>query len=111
VTGHPDRASQELVFVADLTVELRAWPTDTWANLGVDPQAAVGAVVAAWRGGGGRPAPDGPGWRAGRGGSGGVGSPAALTKSSTSKRARGRTTQGHRPHQPVSGRRPGERFL
>jgi hypothetical protein len=51
VTGHPDRAAHELVFVADLTVELRAWPTDTWAILGVDLQAAAGAVVAAWRGG------------------------------------------------------------
>jgi hypothetical protein len=49
VTGHPDRASQELVFVADLTVELRAWPTDTWARLCVDPQAAAGGVIAAWR--------------------------------------------------------------
>jgi hypothetical protein len=28
----PDRAPHELVFVADLTVELRAWPTDTWAQ-------------------------------------------------------------------------------
>jgi hypothetical protein len=49
VTGHPDRQSQELVFVADLTVELRAWPTDTWAKLGIDPQAAAGAVVAGWQ--------------------------------------------------------------
>jgi hypothetical protein len=51
VTGYPDRTPGELVFVADLTVELRAWPTDTWAKLGVDPQAAAGAVIAAWRGG------------------------------------------------------------
>jgi hypothetical protein len=51
VTGHPDRAANELIFVADLTVELRAWPTDTWAKLDVDPQAAAGAVIAAWRGG------------------------------------------------------------
>jgi hypothetical protein len=51
VTGHPDRAPQELVFLADLTVELRAWPTGTWATLGVDPQTAAGAVIAAWRGG------------------------------------------------------------
>jgi hypothetical protein len=29
LTGHPDRTAHELVFVADLTVELRAWPTDT----------------------------------------------------------------------------------
>jgi hypothetical protein len=49
VTGHPDRTLHELVFVADLTVELRAWPTDTWAKLAVDPQAAAFAVVAAWR--------------------------------------------------------------
>jgi hypothetical protein len=49
VTGHPDRTPRELVFVADLTVELRAWPTDTWAKLDADPQAAAGAVVAAWR--------------------------------------------------------------
>jgi hypothetical protein len=49
VTGHPDRQPQELVFVADLTVELRAWPADTWTKVGVDPQAAAGAVVAGWR--------------------------------------------------------------
>lgn len=49
LTGHPDRVAHELVFVADLAVELRAWPTDTWAKLGVDPQAAASAVLAAWR--------------------------------------------------------------
>jgi hypothetical protein len=37
LTGHPEREPGELVFVADLTVELRAWPTDTWAAVGVDP--------------------------------------------------------------------------
>ena len=26
VTGHPDRAAHELVFLTDLAVELRAWP-------------------------------------------------------------------------------------
>ncbi|HEY3006182.1 MAG TPA: hypothetical protein VGJ44_27795 [Kribbellaceae bacterium] len=51
VTGHPDRAAHELVFVADLTVELRAWPYGTWATLGVDPQAAATAVIAAWQAG------------------------------------------------------------
>jgi hypothetical protein len=45
--GHPDRAAHELVFMADLTMELRAWPSDTWAKLDVDPQATVGAVIAA----------------------------------------------------------------
>ena len=49
VTGHPDRAPRELVFLADLTVELRAWPRDAWAKVGVDPQAAAGAVVAGWQ--------------------------------------------------------------
>jgi hypothetical protein len=49
VTGHPDRAPGELVFLADLTVELRAWPTDTWAKVRVDPQAAAGALVAGWQ--------------------------------------------------------------
>jgi hypothetical protein len=51
LTGHPNRAAHELVFVADLTVELRAWPTDTWAKLDVNPQAAAGGVIAAWRAG------------------------------------------------------------
>jgi hypothetical protein len=51
LTGHPDRAPQELVFLPDLTVELRAWPTDTWAKVGIDPQTAACAVIAAWRGG------------------------------------------------------------
>jgi hypothetical protein len=49
VTGHPERAPRELVFLADLTCELRAWPADTWAKVGVDPQAAAGAVVAGWQ--------------------------------------------------------------
>jgi hypothetical protein len=48
VSGHPDRQPQELVFVAGLTVELRAWPTDTWSKVGIDPRAAAGAVVAGW---------------------------------------------------------------
>jgi hypothetical protein len=51
VTGHPDRAAHEPVFLPDLTCELRAWPYGTWASLGVDAQAAAGAVIAAWRGG------------------------------------------------------------
>jgi hypothetical protein len=49
LTGHPDRTPHELVFVADLTVELRAWPADTWAKVGIDPQAAARGVVAGWR--------------------------------------------------------------
>jgi hypothetical protein len=49
VTGHPDRTAKELVFLADLAVELRAWPADTWSKVGVDPQAVALAVVAGWR--------------------------------------------------------------
>ena len=49
VTGHPDRTPHELVFLADLTVELSAWPTDTWSKVGIDPQAAAAAVVAGWQ--------------------------------------------------------------
>jgi hypothetical protein len=49
VTGHPDRAPEELVFVPDLTVELRSWPRGTWTALGVDPQVVAGVVVAGWR--------------------------------------------------------------
>jgi hypothetical protein len=37
------------VFLADLTGELRAWPHDTWAAAGVDPDAATHAVIACWR--------------------------------------------------------------
>jgi hypothetical protein len=49
LTGHPEREPHELVFVADLTVELRAWPADTWSKVGIDPQAAACAVVASWQ--------------------------------------------------------------
>jgi hypothetical protein len=49
LTGHPDRTPGQLVFLADLTVELRAWPADTWSKVGIDPQAAARAVVAGWQ--------------------------------------------------------------
>ncbi|HZD69313.1 MAG TPA: hypothetical protein VFA45_10490 [Actinomycetes bacterium] len=51
MTGHPDRAPQELVFLADLTVELRAWPQQTWTTVGVSPVAALLVVVDRWRAG------------------------------------------------------------
>jgi hypothetical protein len=51
LTGHPDRAPQELVFLADLTVELRAWPRQTWTAVGISPEAALLAVVDRWRAG------------------------------------------------------------
>jgi len=49
LTGHPDRAPRDLVFLADLTVELRAWPKQTWTAIGVSPEAALLAVVDRWR--------------------------------------------------------------
>jgi hypothetical protein len=51
LTGHPERESGELVFVADLTGELRAWPTDTWAKVGVDPNQLAQAIIGCWRDG------------------------------------------------------------
>jgi hypothetical protein len=51
LTGHPEREASELVFVADLAGELRAWPQDTWAKLGVDPDQVAHAVVSCWQAG------------------------------------------------------------
>ena len=51
LTGHPEREPGELVFVADLTVELRAWPIDTWTAVGVDPDQVAQAVIGCWRDG------------------------------------------------------------
>ena len=51
LTGHPERLPDELVFVADLTAELRAWPADTWGEVGVDPEQVAQAVVGCWQAG------------------------------------------------------------
>jgi hypothetical protein len=51
LTGHPEREPGELVFVADLTGELRAWPHDTWAKIGIDPDQVAQAVVGCWQDG------------------------------------------------------------
>jgi hypothetical protein len=51
LTGHPEREPDELVFVADLTCELRAWPTDTWTKLAIDPDQVTQAVIGRWRDG------------------------------------------------------------
>jgi hypothetical protein len=48
LTGHPDRAPRELVFLADLTTELRAWPQQTWTAVGISPEAALLAMVDRW---------------------------------------------------------------
>jgi hypothetical protein len=51
LTGHPEREPGELVFVADLACELRAWPQDTWVKVGVDPEQVARAVVGCWQDG------------------------------------------------------------
>src|SRR5215218_3085444 len=51
LTGHPEREPGELVFVADLTGELRIWPQDTWAKVGVDPDQVAQAVIGCWHDG------------------------------------------------------------
>jgi hypothetical protein len=110
LTGHPDRASHELVFVAGLTVELRVWPADTWAKVGVDPQAAVRSVVAGWQRG------DLLGLQLG-----GLTADEALAlerPAMTYVREQLRQRLAHQVGQarwrwlhPTSGRRPGDRFL
>jgi len=110
VTGHPDRTPRDLVFLADLTVELRAWPADTWSKVGIDPQAAAGAVVAGWQRG------DLVGLRLG-----GLTAEEALALerlAMTYVRAQLGDRLGRqlgraswRWRQPSSGRRPGDRFL
>jgi hypothetical protein len=49
LTGHSERVGGELVFLADLAGELRAWPHDTWAKLGVDPDQVAKAVIGCWQ--------------------------------------------------------------
>jgi hypothetical protein len=111
LTGHPDRASRELVFLADLTVELRAWPRDTWAKVGIDPQAAAAAVVAGWQRG------DLLGLRLG-----GLTAEEALAlerpamtyvRAQLGDRLQGQLARASRRwrHHPSSGRRAGDRFL
>jgi hypothetical protein len=49
LTGDPEPEPGELVFVADLTCELRAWPHDTWGKVGIDPEQVAQAVVGCWQ--------------------------------------------------------------
>jgi hypothetical protein len=109
-TGHPDRQPGELVFPADLTVELRAWPQERWAALGVDLDQVAAALVGCWQRGEVRglhlPLEAGEDPQA-------LVRP-AMTLARTELRtrlerlvARARRRWLH----PTSGRRPGERFL
>ncbi len=109
-TGHPDRQPGELVSPADLTEELRAWPQERWAALGVDLDQVVAALVGCWQRGDVRglhlPLEAGEDLR-------------ALTRPAmTLARAELRTRLARlvarvrrRWLHPTSGRRPGERFL
>jgi hypothetical protein len=45
LTGHPDRQPPDLVFLADLAVELRAWQGTDWRALGIDVDGVTDAVV------------------------------------------------------------------
>jgi hypothetical protein len=110
LTGHPEREPGESVFLADLTCELRAWPQDTWAKIGVDPQQVAQAVISCWRDGevAGLQVDD-LGFEEAR----------SLTRPAMSYvrgQLRGRlTARVARVHRrwlhPTSGRQPGDRFL
>jgi hypothetical protein len=109
-TGHPDRQPRELIFPADLTAELRAWPQERWATLGVDLDQVAATLVGCWRRGEVRglhlPLEAGEDPRA-------LVHPAmTLARAELRERlsrlvARARRRWLH----PTSGRRPGERFL
>ncbi len=45
LTGHPDRTSRDLVFLADLAVELRTWRDTDFALQGIDVDGVAEAVV------------------------------------------------------------------
>lgn len=48
-TGHPDRQPGDLIFPADLTAELRAWPRDSWSAFGIDLEQVTSALVGCWQ--------------------------------------------------------------
>jgi hypothetical protein len=45
VTGHPERIPRDLVFLADLAVELRTWQDTDFAAQGIDVDSVAEAVV------------------------------------------------------------------
>jgi hypothetical protein len=45
LSGHPDRTSRDLVFLADLAVELRTWQDTDFAHQGIDVDGVSEAVV------------------------------------------------------------------
>jgi hypothetical protein len=110
LTGHPERDPGELVFMADLTAELRAWPQDTWAKVGIDPDQVTQAVICCWQDGQvtGLQVDD-LGFDEARS----LTRPAmTYVRSRLRGRLTARITRVHRRWlHPTSGRRPGDRFL
>ena len=102
LTGHPEREPGELVFVADLTGELRAWPQDTWTAVGVDPDQVTQAVIGCWQ-------VDDLGFEEARS----LTRPAmTIVRGQLRGRLTARIARVHRRWlHPTSGRRAGERFL
>jgi hypothetical protein len=106
----PTGNAGELIFPADLIEELRAWPEERWAALGVDLEEVAAALVGCWRRGDirGLQWPLEPGE-----------DPRALTRPAmTLARAQLRKRLGglvvhvrRRWLHPTSSRRPGGRFL
>jgi hypothetical protein len=45
LSGHPDRQPRDLVFLADLAVELRTWQDTDWRTQGIDIDGVAEAVV------------------------------------------------------------------
>jgi hypothetical protein len=110
LTGHPQREAGELVFVADLTGELRAWPTDTWAKVGIDPDHIAQAVISCWQDG------EVPGLQVDDLGFEEARSLTRPAMTYVRGQLRGRlTARVARVHRrwlhPTSGRQPGDRFL
>jgi hypothetical protein len=110
LTGHPDRASRELVFVADLAVELRAWRDVGWNALGIDIDGVAEAVVQLARRGQVRARwyHDLSAWDAKA-----LGRPAMdYARAELRDRVSSWLAEQHlRWRHPTSGRRPGEPFL
>jgi hypothetical protein len=110
LTGHPEREPGELVFLADLTCELRAWPQDTWAKVGVDPDQVAQAVIGCWQDGEVTGLQlDDLGFEEARS----LTRPAmTYVRSQLRSRLTARIVRVHRRWlHPTSGRQPGDRFL
>jgi hypothetical protein len=108
--GHPDRHAGQLIFPADLTAELRAWPAELLGSARRQPEPAdrrSGQLLAARR----HRRPHVPAGT--RGGPAGAGPPGDdLAREGLRERLEPLMARAWRRWlHPTSGRRPGERFL